>query len=153
MREVERISDQLERAFEGNAWHGQALLEVLSDVANEKAARKPLHSAHSIWEIVLHIGVWQSVVRRRLQGEVIRELAPDRDWPRVVDTSEEAWQNTIVSLKRGNEELREAITRLNDNQLAQTVPGEDYAFYVMLHGVVQHDLYHAGQIAILKKAA
>jgi uncharacterized damage-inducible protein DinB len=151
-REVERTADQLRRAFEGNAWHGPALSEVLSDVTSAQAAKKPLRTAHSIWEIVLHIAVWEPVVRRRLAGEVIVELPPEQDWPPVKDTSENAWRSTLAALKQGNQQLREAILELSDERLSEPVPAKGYSMYVMLHGAVQHELYHAGQIAILKKA-
>ena len=151
-REVERIADQLRRAFEGNAWHGPALSEVLSDVTSEQAAKKPLRAAHSIWEIVLHIAVWESAVRRRLMGEVIDELPPEQDWPPVRDTSENTWQSVLESLKQGNRQLQQAISEFRDERLSEPVPAKGYSTYVMLHGVVQHHLYHAGQIAILKKA-
>jgi len=91
MTEIERIADQLRRAHEGEAWHGPALNEILKGVTAEAAARRPIASAHSIWEIVLHVGVWESVVRRRLSGEVIGDLPPEQDWPAVRETSEGAW--------------------------------------------------------------
>lgn len=151
-REVERIADELRRAFTGNAWHGPALAEILSDISSEKAAKKPLRAAHSIWEIVNHLAAWESAVRRRLEGEVIDELPPAQDWPPVIETSEAAWRRTLESLKQGNQRLCKAIAQLSDARLNDTVHPKKYSLYVMLHGVVQHDLYHAGQIAILKKA-
>jgi uncharacterized damage-inducible protein DinB len=151
MSEVERIVDQLRRAFEGNAWHGLALWEILIDVTSQQAVSKPLNGAHSIWEIVNHIIVWESVVLRRIKGEVIGGLSPEQDWPLVSDPSESAWQKTLDSLERGNRQLRETISALTDDRLKETVLGQTYSIYHMLHGAVQHDLYHAGQIAILKK--
>jgi uncharacterized damage-inducible protein DinB len=151
MSEVERIVDQLRRAFEGNAWHGLALWEILTDVTSQQAVNKPLSGAHSIWEIVNHIIVWESVVLRRIKGEIIGGLSPEQDWPPVSDSSESAWQKTLDSLERGNRQLRETISGLTDDRLKETVLGQTYSIYHMLHGVVQHDLYHAGQIAVLKK--
>lgn len=150
--EVERIADQLQRAFEGNAWHGPALWEILSGITSEQAAQKPLSAAHSIWEIALHVAVWESVVRRRIIGEVVHGLSPEQDWPPVANANENTWQQTLESLRRGNEQLRETISHLRHERLNDIVPGENYSMYFMLHGVIQHDLYHAGQIAILKKA-
>ncbi len=115
------------------------------------AAKKPLPHAHSIWEIVLHIAAWEKAVRRRLEGEVVT-LSDEEDWPPVNDTSEMAWKNALATLENGNKQLRETILRLNDARLNDIVPGKNYSAYYMLHGVIQHDLYHAGQIAILKKA-
>ena len=152
MYEMQRIVDQLHRAYAGNAWHGPAVSEVLAGITAEQAARKPLAGAHSIWDIVNHIAVWESVVRRRLEGERIVELPPEEDWPAVRDTSEAAWKKTLEDLERGHRQLEETISRLSDDRLGNGVFGKDYNVYVMLHGVVQHDLYHAGQIAILKKA-
>ena len=152
MAEVERIADQLSRAFEGKAWHGPSVREVLAGVTAEQAARQPLPDAHSIWEIVVHIGVWEAFVRRRLEGEVITDVPPEQDWPPVADTSETAWKRTLEDLERGHQRLRKVISELPESRLSDTVQGMGYSVYFMLHGVVQHDLYHAGQIALLKKA-
>ena len=67
--EAARIADQLRRAFYGGAWHGPALLELLEDVDAATAAAKPLSEVHSIWELVLHIAVWDDAALRRLDGE------------------------------------------------------------------------------------
>jgi uncharacterized damage-inducible protein DinB len=153
MTEIERIADQLHRAHEGEAWHGPALNEILKGITAEAAAGRPIASAHSIWEIVLHVGVWESVVRRRLSGEVIGDLPPEQDWPAVGEPSEGAWKQALAALDRGHEELQRVLMRLTDRQLAEVIPGPGYSVYFMLHGTVQHALYHAGQIALLKKAA
>jgi uncharacterized damage-inducible protein DinB len=153
MAEIERIADQLRRAHEGDAWHGPALEELLKGVDAPGALLRPIAKSHNIWEIVLHIAVWESMVRRRLSGEVIVTVTPEQDWPPVADTSEVAWQKTLEDLRRGHEQLRQTISRLSDRQLNEPVPSMGYNTYFMLHGVVQHALYHAGQIAILKRAA
>ena len=152
MSEIQGIEDQLRRAFEGHAWHGPAVRELLADVTAAKAAARPLPDAHSIWEIVLHIATWEEVVRRRLQGEAIADLPPAQDWPLVGDTSEAAWHKAMDDLERVHHTLIEAIAQAGDVRLAEMVPGKEHSVYHMLHGVIQHDLYHAGQIAILKKA-
>jgi uncharacterized damage-inducible protein DinB len=153
MTEIARIADQLRRAHEGEAWHGPALEEILKDLSAETALHRPIAGSHNIWEIVLHIGVWESVVRRRLSGEVVIDITPEQDWPAVSDSSDSAWKNAQDEIRHGNERLRQAIARLADRQLNEPVPGMSYNVYVMLHGAVQHTLYHAGQIAVLKKAA
>jgi len=151
MEEVKRIEDQLRRAFEGDAWHGPSVRKLLEDVTNEMAAARPLADAHSIWEIALHIAAWEGAVRRMLEGEVVK-LSAEEDWPPVKDTSEAAWKDSLEALRNGHTQLRGTISRLTDSQLEDVVAGKDYPGYFMLHGIIQHDLYHAGQIAILKKA-
>ena len=151
MSEIDRIADQLRRAYEGEAWHGPSLREILAGITVEQAARRPLPQAHSIWELVLHIAAWESIVRRRLGGEAV-EATPEQDWPPVRDSSDAAWKKTLDDLDRGHHQLRQAIAALTDDRLSRRVAGKDYSIYGMLHGLVQHDLYHAGQIALLKKA-
>ena len=152
MSEVERIADQLKRAYEGKAWHGPAVREVLAGITAEQAARRPLANAHNIWELAVHIGVWEAFARRRLEGEVITDVPPEQDWPPVTATDEAAWKKTLAQLEDGHMKLRRAIAALPEARLSETVQGMGYSVYFMLHGVVQHDLYHAGQIALLKKA-
>jgi uncharacterized damage-inducible protein DinB len=152
VNEIERIVDQLRRAFEGNAWSGPSVLEVLAGVATKQAAAKPVPGAHSIWENVLHIGTDHDVVKRRLLGEVIVELRPDQDWPPAPDPTPDAWTQAVEHLKRTHQQLLETVAALAPERLQEVVPGKGYSVYVMLHGVAQHALYHAGQIAMLRKA-
>ena len=152
MSEIERIADQLRRAYEGKAWHGPAVREILAGATAAQAARRPLPDAHSIWELVVHIGVWEAFVRRRLEGEIITDVPPEQDWPPVTDTSEAAWTRALAQLEEGHLRLRKVIAALPESRLSDTVQGMGYSVYFMLHGVVQHGLYHAGQIALLKKA-
>ena len=90
MSEILRILDQLDRAFEGDAWHGSSVRKLLEEVPAKLAAAKPVPGGHSIWEIVRHMATWQNVVRRRLGGETIGDLPPELDWPSVPDKSETA---------------------------------------------------------------
>ncbi|HZS45526.1 MAG TPA: DinB family protein [Blastocatellia bacterium] len=151
MSEVTRIIDQLNRAFEGGAWHGPSVKELLSGVTADKAAAQPVTGAHSIWELTLHIAAWESAALRRLNGDAAN-LSDDEDWPAVNDRSSDAWQRTIASLERGHLKLAERISRLSDSDLNATATGQSTSVYFLLHGVIQHSLYHAGQIALLKKA-
>jgi uncharacterized damage-inducible protein DinB len=151
MSEIERILDQLKRACEGNAWHGPAIQELLKGASARQVAAKFIPAGHSIWEIVLHITAWQDVTRRRLAGEVVIDLPAHLDWPSVTDTSETAWQQAVEHLFQSKQQLHRVISQLDDERLNDPVPGKDYSVYVLLHGVIQHNLYHAGQIAVLKK--
>jgi uncharacterized damage-inducible protein DinB len=151
MSELKRINDQLKRAFEGKAWHGPSVSEVLADVRAEQAAAHPIAGGHSIWELALHIATWERVGRRRIEESTPIDVSDDEDWPAVTDTSEEAWTNTLAELKSSHEALRGAIRSLDEARLEEIVPGTQYSVYFLLHGVIQHDLYHAGQIALLKK--
>jgi uncharacterized damage-inducible protein DinB len=149
--EAIRIADQLRRAFDGSAWHGPGLLELLEDVDAATAAAKPLAKLHSIWELVLHVTVWDAAALRRLSGEKCQPTGL-ANFPLAHVLSEAAWRKAIAETKRTHETLVETVAALPDSRLGDRVPGKRYDFYHMLHGIAQHELYHAGQIAILKKA-
>jgi len=151
MSEPARIADQLRRAFDGSAWHGPALLELLRDVDAATAAAKPLPRVHSIWELVLHIAAWDGAVLRRLGGEKL-QLKAAQNFPRVTRTTESAWRQAVAETKRTHDALVRTVAALPAKRLRDRAPGKRYDFYHMLHGLAQHELYHAGQIAILKKA-
>jgi uncharacterized damage-inducible protein DinB len=153
MTEIERILDQLKRAYEGNAWHGPSVREAIAGVTAAQAHARPLANAHSIWELIQHIAVWESAGRRRLEGDrAAIEISSTEDWPPPEVTSENAWEQAKAALDRGHEALREAIARTPDARLDEPILEGMSTVYVTLHGVIQHDLYHAGQIAMLKKA-
>jgi uncharacterized damage-inducible protein DinB len=146
-----RIADQLRRAFDGSAWHGPALLELLEDVDAATAAARPLAKVRSIWELVLHIAVWDGAGLRRLSGEKYQPTGL-ANFPSVSKPTEAAWRKAVAHAKRTHEILVKTVAGLSDSRLGDRVPGKRYDFYHMLHGIAQHELYHAGQIAILKKA-
>ena|SRR5882724_1495272 len=148
------LADQIRRAFDGEAWHGDSVLEILKDVDAATAAARPIMSAHSIWELVLHIATWDDVTIQRAGG---RALMPtdEQNFPPVKDTSEAAWKKTVEHLKKTHNKLMETVAAFPDSRLRDQVPGKTgdyYDFYYLFSGIVQHELYHAGQIALLKKA-
>lgn len=152
MREVDRIADQFKRAYAGPAWHGPSLSELLKDVDAARAAAHPVPGAHSVWELVLHIAAWQTAVRQRLAGERAEIYQTELDWPQPAATTDAAWQAALALLAHAHDELHRAITQLDDARLAARILEDMPSTYGTLHGVIQHDLYHAGQIALLLKA-
>ncbi len=151
MSETTRIADQIRRAAVGDAWHGPALAAVLEGVSADDAAAHPIAGAHSIWELVGHLTTWTVVVRRRLGGEAA--VPPDADnFPAVPTPSPEAWAAARKTVMAAHEALAEAVAGSPDATLDLQVRGQSYSVYVMLHGAVQHTLYHAGQIALLRRA-
>jgi uncharacterized damage-inducible protein DinB len=153
MSESARLADQIRRAFEGQAWHGDPMLELLSDVDAKTAAKHPLKDAHSIWELVLHITAWDGVALCRTQGTA-SQLTDRRNFPRVKDTSPAAWKQALTDLKKTHSALISAVAAFPESRLLEQVPGKKakhQTFFYLFSGIVQHELYHAGQIALLKK--
>jgi uncharacterized damage-inducible protein DinB len=150
MSEIQTIIDELKNIHDGDAWHGPSLKETLSGVSAEQAAAKPLANAHSIWELTLHVAAWEGVFMRRLAGLQMNE-PEEGDFPAVTDASEEAWRRTLNRFDEGHRRLIEAVATLADERLSEIVPGKDYTVEYMLRGLLRHHVYHAGQIALLKK--
>jgi hypothetical protein len=148
-KETVRIADQLRRAVHGPAWHGPSLLESLDGVTAAKAAARPLPGAHSIHELVAHATAWIDIVRQRVEGNP-PGVTDEMDWPAV---SDDAWPAARARLLDVTERLEAAVRSLDDGRLSDDIPvdGDRWSVYGTLHGVIQHALYHAGQIAVLKK--
>ena len=150
MKENDRISDQLKRAFYGEAWSGPSVKEVLEGVTAEIAAKRPPQDVHSIWELVHHITAWVEIVCKRADGEAV-EVTPDVNFPPVKDTSESAWADSLKRMEQAEAELQNTISKLAESRLDEPgVPGGS-SVYILLHGAIQHSLYHAGQIILLKR--
>jgi uncharacterized damage-inducible protein DinB len=151
MNEVEHLADQLKRAFEGEAWHGPSVKEVLMNVTSEMAAAKPIKHAHNIWELVLHITAWHDAVRKRLAGLSVN-LSDEEDWPSVDNISENAWAAAVENLGKSTNNLLKVLSAFDPSKLYDNTSGLNYTNYFLINGLIQHDVYHAGQIALLKKA-
>ena len=150
--EATLIADQLRRAFYGTAWHGPSVIELVRDVNAAAAVARPIANLHSIWELLLHIEVWDRAATLRMGGEKCQPTGTD-NFPRPpAKPTEAAWQKAIAKARRTHDSLVKQVAALSEYRLRERCPGKRYDLYHLLHGVVQHELYHAGQIAILKKA-
>jgi uncharacterized damage-inducible protein DinB len=150
--EIMRLEEQLRRALEGDAWHGPSVLEALAGVSAEQAKSHPIPDTHSIWELVLHIGSDYALVLRRLAGDG-RQVTPEEDWPSCPPATAENWQQAVEALRSLNQQLRETVRAFSAERLDEPlVPEIPYTAYDQFIGVTQHNLYHAGQISLLKRA-
>ena len=152
MSEVARILDQMRRGWDGDAWHGTPLWTMLRDVTASESNARPIAGAHTIAEIVQHLSYWKWATVQRANGERVSP-SHDEQWPAIRDASESAWQAALALLQSRHQTLMQTIEKLNDEQLTQPIAGRDYDIYIQLHGTLQHELYHTGQIALLKRAA
>lgn len=156
--EISRIVDELDRAYSGDPWHGSPFSTLIAGVTADRAAARPLAGAHSIWEIVLHMTGWKNEVRRRLGGAPAG-LPEGGDWPAQPAADDAAWERALEALAGAHRALVAAVRELPEERLFRPTndprdreTGEGVTGYVLLHGIVQHDVYHSGQIALLEKA-
>ena len=157
MAEAARLLDQFQRAHDGDPWHGSPLKTILAGVTAEQAARKPGGGAHSIWELVLHVTAWRNEVTRRAAGAPAAEPA-EGDYPPVGEPTAQRWKAALAALDASHARLVDAVRGMTDAHLLKPTNdtrdpslGNGVSYYELFHGIVQHDAYHAGQIAILRK--
>lgn len=158
MSHAELLTDTFDRLLVGDPWHGDSVARVLEGITAETAARHPVTGAHSIWELVLHMTGWTREVLARLDGADAGDPAGG-DWPAVVDGSEAAWQRDTRALFDSHAALAARAAMLADAALERPVTdhrdraaGTGLSKLLTLHGLAHHTVYHAGQIAVLKRA-
>lgn len=151
------LVDELNKAYNGDAWHGGNTLSLLSAADPQKVFIHPIPNAHSIAEIALHLTSWTEEVMDRINGEKAKE--PIRgDWPEPIDKSAAEWELIISDFKKANEKLIQAVEKLNlsawtievkDERNPPLGTGVNNA--QLLNGLIQHHAYHSGQVALLMK--
>ena len=150
MTDIERLLDQYDRVMHGNAWHGDPIWQILDGISPECAAAQTVANTHSIWEILMHMTFWEEVSSQRLAGE--RAVEDEAlNFPAMPEPTESNWQKTREQFRASNQKLREALAKLDPARLDTLSAAGKRTFYDEAHGVIQHNIYHAGQIALLKK--
>jgi len=143
--EINRIANLLEKTFDGPAWHGPSVMETLKDVSQQTASNR-ISGSHSIGELVLHMAAWRNFAVKRLSGDNLYEVSDAENFPPSTN-----WNVTMNELKQSQIKLLAALKAFPEEKLFTIVPSRKYDFYTLLHGIVQHDIYHTGQIILLKK--
>jgi hypothetical protein len=150
--EIPLLLDIIDQAFDKKSWHGTNLRGSIRQVTAAEAAWRPADGRHCIWEIVLHAAYWKYAVRRRLSGEK-RGSFPLKgsNWFTPADTSEAAWKDAVELLVDSHKSLRRVVAELDPRELRKTPPGSKETNLYVITGIAAHDVYHAGQIQILKR--
>jgi hypothetical protein len=158
MSEKDRIVDLSSRVMEGDPWHAGNIASLLADVTAAEAAARPIAGAHSIWQLVLHMTGWVEEVRLRVAGAPAGNPAMG-DWPRVGPVGRARWEAARGALFTAYRALESDVARMTTRDLAlptndprNRATGEGMSRYLTIHGVIHHAAYHAGQIALLKRA-
>ncbi len=148
---------ELNKAYQGDAWHGSNVRAILQEVKPEMAFVRPVPQAHTIAEILLHMTGWTEEVTSRLAGGEAK-LPLRGDWPVPSATTPEAWDRMLADFYRSNEQLLDCCAQLSEEQwhtpFAESRSrelGTGVSKRELLNGLIQHHAYHAGQIALLAK--
>jgi hypothetical protein len=153
--EIELLLTMIDQSFDHKSWHGTNLRGSIRGLTAEQAAWRPSLGRHNIWEIVVHAAYWKYVVRRRLRSESRGSFPikgsnwferPGRDRP-----GDAAWKSDVALLNEMHIEMRAAVVDLSPSEIHHTPSGSKVSNLALITGNAAHDLYHAGQIQLLKR--
>src|SRR5687768_16891083 len=149
------LLELIDRGYDHKSWHGPNLRGAIRRVEAAIAAWRPAPARRNIWEIVVHAAYWKYTVRRRLRGEKRGSFALEgSNWfLRPVNATPQAWRDDVALLDREHHAMRAAIAELSADQLRVAPPGSKVSNLELLEGIAFHDVYHAGQIQLLKRLA
>jgi hypothetical protein len=153
--EIALLLRLLDESYEKKAWHGPNLRGSVRGVEPELAAWRPAPDRRNIWEIVVHAAYWKYTVRRRLLGDKKGSFPiKGSNWfVRPVEPTAQAFRADVALLDQTHRSLRAAVAALTPAELAVTPRGSKMSNVAILTGIACHDVYHAGQIQLLKRLA
>ena len=146
--ELPRIINMFQNTFDGAAWHGTSIMRVLEKITSEQAFQ-PSEQIHRICELVQHITAWRIFALKRLEGDDHYEISQKENWKTFINQDEAAWEEIKADLAESQKKIISALEKISDERLNDEVAGKAYNYYTLIHGVIQHDLYHLGEIALL----
>ena len=154
-RQISLLLDLIDQAFDHQAWHGTNLRGSIRRVRAEDAAWRPAQGRHNIWETVVHAAYWKYIVRRRILSEARGSFSLEgSNWfvrPTGGSATEAEWKNDVKLLVEAHQSMRAAVAGLTDADLKVTPKGSKVSNAAIIMGIASHDLYHAGQIQLLKR--
>ncbi len=150
MNGIKRVQYLLQQTYDGECFHGDSIAAVLEDVDPQQSVWKPEHASHCIWQIVRHMSAWLDVIRQRFTSPTAIELDADENYPPTPPPTQESWNDAKTALHASLEALIHAAGEFSENKLDQMTPERGYTYAMLLHGAVHHNLYHLGQIGLLK---
>ena len=153
LTELEQLLSIFDQAYNRRSWHGTNLRGSIRGLSAKRAAWRPAAGRHNIWEVVVHAAYWKYAVRRRLTSEARGSfpLKGSNWFKRPLDLTEQAWRADVALLEETHRSLRTAIAALPPTTLHRKLAGSDVTRFFLISGAAAHDLYHAGQIQLLKR--
>jgi len=150
MRERERIVKLFEDLYNGEPWIDVTIQGTLKKLSAAQAAKKVSPELNSIWQLVDHMTEWRRNVLQRVRGKIM--ATPDNNYIiSTKDTSEAAWKQTLKSLEDSQDLWISFLKNCNEGEFEKIYPKNNLSYYEHIHGILQHDAYHLGQIVLLAK--
>lgn len=151
-QEISRMAELLKETFNGTAWHGPSVMKVIRNVDADTAFKK-VEPIHTIAELVAHMTAWRNFAIKRLLGQQDYDVMEKDDFPIFRQADQATWAEVVTGLEDSQEVLIETLFKCEDQKLLEIVDNKAYNYYTLIHGIIQHDIYHAGQIILISKLA
>ncbi|MFD2521160.1 DinB family protein [Emticicia soli] len=149
-KELDKIIDNLDTVFRGDAWHGPSVMEFINSMPLNVVDERKEYSKYSICQIIYHLGAWRRFVLEKIGGNIRYDLVSEEEnYGTEEAITKQNWPNLVEQLRANQEELISTLESLDDDLLVKLVPGQDYTYYKLLTGLIQHDTYHLGMIWVL----
>jgi uncharacterized damage-inducible protein DinB len=151
-KEIKSIIANLERVNTGQPWFGRSVYELLDEIDPAIVYKKPNENVHSLAELLYHMITWADFSLHRLKGDKEKDMAvfEELDW-REIDPTLHSWKKGIAEFKAIHAEIIQLLNEKNDEFLKEMVDYRKYNFRFLLNGLIQHNIYHIGQVAYVKK--
>jgi uncharacterized damage-inducible protein DinB len=151
-KEIQSIIRNLENTLDGTPWYGRPVYAILREVDSSIAYQKPTEDSHSLIELLYHMLTWAEFTLKRIEKDDVNDLAAFEklDW-REIDPKIHDWDEGLGALIATHQEMIALLQSKNDEFLNETVDYRQYNFRFLLNGLIQHNIYHLGQVAYLKK--
>jgi len=148
---VEKLVFQFENVFRGTPYYGDSVSNILDQITFE-SANNSVNNGHSIAQILQHMLAWRILAIEHLKGNVDYdiELGSNVDWPDIKMNTPLQWKSLNEAFANSNEVLIELLGEKTDDWLNSKMPKKEFSYNFMLKGILQHDIYHSGQINLLK---
>lgn len=150
--EVEHITNSIKATFEGAPWYGESLLVKLKTI-NSELVNESINTSNTIGNLVAHLIQWRLFVIEKLKGntQFDIEINSKSDWPETTIKSKADWNHLITKLKSSQDQIIDLLSKKEDSFLNKQTSGTNYNNRTLLTGIIQHDIYHLGQISLIKK--
>lgn len=151
-KEIEAITDRIKTTLTGEPWFGRSVLSILEEIDPAKTSIKPAGEGHSLTELLYHMITWAEFTLKRIEKDPAYDLAASEeiDWRRI-DPKTHSWKKGITEFKSIHKKIISLLLKKDDSFLDEKVDFRNYNFRFLLNGLVEHNIYHLGQMAYLSK--
>lgn len=151
---TDEIIRQLEEIYSGKPWYGNSITEVFNSIGEADAARRLIPEGHSIVDLIYHMITWRYFAITQLQGDKNYDVQPNdkNDWREINYDNKNLLTDALSEFDRIHKQLIAELTNFDDDMVESVVPARDFSFKFLLTGLIQHDIYHLGQISLLRSA-